>query len=398
MFYVQNAKIFNTFDAHIIYYPICSYRKQLNKLFMLIIAVALFLIALLGTMMCIRSVISIARKKHLFDEPLEDRKIHIYKTPNLGGVGIYFAFIFAITLIIPTSSLSYFNSFLAASLIIFAIGLKDDLVGLGPTKKFLAQIAAAGVLAFLGDIRLTSFHGLFGIGEISYPLSILLTILINIFIYNAFNLIDGIDGLAGMLGLLASTTYAVCFYFMGDWGDCLLATAFSGTLIGFLHYNISPAKTFMGDTGSLFTGFMLSVFCIRFFELNNGNASIFKAAPAIAFATIIIPVVDTVRVFMLRVLRGRSPFVADNNHLHHRFINMGFSHMQTTLILAGGNALFIAVAFLLQGIGNGQLISFLIFSSIMINFFFWSLSKKERKQADVLSLQEKRDISLEKNG
>jgi len=365
---------------------------------MLITASIVFLTALLGTMICIRSVISVARAKHLFDEPSEERKIHIYKTPNLGGVGIYCAFLFSVALVIPTNILPYFNSFVAASLIIFAIGLKDDLVGLGPTKKFLAQIAAAGIIAFLGDIRITSFHGLFGVTEITYPLSILITILINIFIYNALNLIDGIDGLAGTLGLLASITYAICFFMMGDRGDCLLAIAFSGTLIGFLYYNISPAKTFMGDTGSLFTGFMLSFFCIRFVELNIAPSSLFKAAPAIAFATIIIPVVDTVRVFMFRVLRGRSPFVADNNHLHHRFLNMGFSHMQTTLILLGGNALFIAAGFLLQNIGNAQLISFLIFLAIMINFFFWNLSKKEKNQADVLSIQDKTNLTLEKNG
>ncbi|MCW3116473.1 MAG: UDP-N-acetylmuramyl pentapeptide phosphotransferase/UDP-N-acetylglucosamine-phosphate transferase [Chitinophagaceae bacterium] len=116
---------------------------------MLITAIILFLSALLGTMICIRSVIVVAREKHLFDEPSEERKIHIYKTPNLGGVGIYCAFLFAVALVIPTGILPYFNSFVAASLIIFAIGLKDDLVGLGPTKKFLAQIAAAGIIAFL---------------------------------------------------------------------------------------------------------------------------------------------------------------------------------------------------------------------------------------------------------
>jgi UDP-GlcNAc:undecaprenyl-phosphate GlcNAc-1-phosphate transferase len=364
---------------------------------MLIITAILFFTALLGTMICIRSVIAVAREKHLFDEPSEERKIHVYKTPNLGGVGVYCAFLFAVALIVPTRILPYFHCFVAASLIIFAIGLKDDLVGLGPTKKFLAQIAAAGIMAFLGDIRITSFYGLFGVEEISYPLSILITILINIFIYNAFNLIDGIDGLAGSLGLLASLTYAVCFYLTGNFGEALLAIGFAGALIGFLYYNITPAKTFMGDTGSLFAGFMMSFFCIQFVELNKNNPSLFKAAPAIAFSTIIIAVVDTVRVFMFRVLRGRSPFVADSNHLHHRFLNMGFSHMQTTLILSVTNGAFIATAILLQGIGNGQLISFLVFLAIIINFFFWNLSRKERKQAEVLSIQEKSDgISLEK--
>jgi UDP-GlcNAc:undecaprenyl-phosphate GlcNAc-1-phosphate transferase len=147
---------------------------------------------------------------------------------------------------------------------------------------------------------------------------------------------------------------------------------------------------------------MLSIFCIRFVELNvsgNESTALFKASPAIAFATIIIPVVDTVRVFMLRVLRGRSPFVADNNHLHHRFLAMGFIHIQTTMILVAGNGLFIACSFLLQGIGTAQLISFLLFLAIMINFFFWNLSRKEKKQADVLPLKEKTaDITMEKNG
>jgi UDP-GlcNAc:undecaprenyl-phosphate GlcNAc-1-phosphate transferase len=366
---------------------------------MLIIAVILFLTTLLGTMICIRSVIAVAREKHLFDEPSEERKIHIYKTPNLGGVGIYCSFLFATALVVPSNGLLYFNSLVAASLIIFAIGLKDDLVGLGPTKKFLAQIAAGGIIVILGDIRFTSFHGLFGVGEISYPLSILITVLINIFIYNAINLIDGIDGLAGSLGLLACITFAGCFYLMNSSGDFFLAVALSGALIGFLYYNITPAKTFMGDTGSLFLGFMLSLFIVRFVELNKTQPVFFlKATPAIAFATIIIPVIDTVRVFMFRILRGRSPFVADSNHLHHRFINMGFSHLQTTLILVATNAMFIVVAFLLQNIGNAQLISFMIFLAIMINFLFWNLSKKEKKQANVLPLKDKNDMTLEKNG
>jgi hypothetical protein len=122
-------------------------------------------------------------------------------------------------------------------------------------------------------------------------------------------------------------------------------------------------------------------------ELNKLNVGIFKAAPSIGLAIIIIPVVDTVRVFMFRIIRGRSPFVADSNHLHHRFINMGFTHLQTTLILTGTSALFIATAFLLQGIGNAQLISFLIFLAITINFFFWNLSRKEKTEAEVLPLQ-----------
>ncbi len=359
---------------------------------MLLLSVFLFLIALLGTLVTIRSIIAVARIKHLFDEPSEERKIHVYRTPNLGGVGMYCTFIFSTALIIPNNYLPYFNSFVAASMIIFAIGLKDDLVGLGPTKKFLAQIFAALILSYLGNIRITSFYGLFGVQEISYPLSILITVLVNIFIYNEINLIDGIDGLAGGIGLLSTVTYAICFYVMGYKGDFLLAIGFASVLIGFLYFNISPAKTFMGDTGSLFTGFMLALFSIRFMELNKLNHSlptIVKTAPAITLSILIIPVFDTIRVFLLRVLRGRSPFAADSNHVHHRFLNMGFSHMQATGILLFTNLLFIIVSFLLQEIGNAQLISFIIFSAIIVNFFFWNLSKKERKIiAEIKSLTE----------
>lgn len=348
---------------------------------MLLLSAFLFVIALLGTLVTIRSIIAVARIKHLFDEPSEERKIHVYRTPNLGGVGMYCTFIFSTAIIIPLSYLPYYNSLVAASMIIFAVGLKDDLVGLGPTKKFLAQIFAALIIAYLGDVRITSFYGLLGVQEISYPLSILLTVLINIFVYNAINLIDGIDGLAGGIGLLASITYAVCFYLMGAKGDSLLAIGFASVLVGFLYYNISPAKTFMGDTGSLFTGFMLALFSIRFIELNKTHSfPQFKTAPAIALAVVIIPVFDTIRVFLLRILRGRSPFVADSNHVHHRFLNMSFTHMQATGILLLTNIVFIITTILLQDIGNAQLMSFIVFLAITVNFFFWNLSKNEKKQ------------------
>lgn len=362
---------------------------------MLLLSAFLFVIALLGTLVTIRSVIAVARIKHLFDEPSEVRKIHIYRTPNLGGVGMYCTFVFSTALIIPNNYLPYFNSFIAASMIIFAIGLKDDLVGLGPTKKFLAQIFAALILSYLGNVRITSFYGLLGVNEISYPLSILITVLVNIFIYNAINLIDGIDGLAGGIGLLATSTYAICFYIMGFKGDCLLAVGFASVLIGFLYYNVSPAKTFMGDTGSLFTGFMLALFSIRFIELNRSNPiPAFKTAPAIALSIVIIPVFDTIRVFLLRILRGRSPFIADCNHVHHRFLNMGFSHMQATGILLLTNLLFIVTSFLLQEIGNPQLISFIVFLAIIVNFFFWNISKKEKVIAEIKPFQKEDNASF----
>eukprot|EP00611_Tribonema_gayanum_P027673 TRINITY_DN6913_c0_g2_i2.p1 TRINITY_DN6913_c0_g2~~TRINITY_DN6913_c0_g2_i2.p1 ORF type:complete len:370 (-),score=-64.98 TRINITY_DN6913_c0_g2_i2:317-1426(-) len=360
------------------------------------IALVLFLISLLGTLITIRSIISIARSKHLFDEPSEVRKIHISRTPNLGGVGMYCTFIFSVALIIPNNLVQYFNSFIAGSMIIFSIGLKDDLIGLGATKKFIAQIFAALIMAYIGDVRISSLHGIFGIYEIAYPLSILLTVFINIFIYNSFNLIDGVDGLAGSLGLVGSLTFAICFYLTGAMGDFLLCIGFAAVLIGFLYYNISPAKTFMGDTGSLFTGFMLALFSIRFIEVAPKSGNNFFFAPiGISLAILIIPIFDTIRVFIFRIIRGKSPFLADSNHLHHRFLHMGFTHIQTTLIISGTTLCFIVCSFLFQKIGNTQSLIFLIILSIMVYFFFWAMVKREKKQTKIRGFKDESIIRID---
>ncbi len=355
--------------------------------------IIIFIATAIGTGIIIKATIKVSMIKHLFDEPSEDRKIHISRTSNLGGVGIYAAFLFAVCVFIPQSQIEYFRYLVAASLILVAIGLKDDLVGLSPTKKLIAQICAAIIMAQMTNIRITSFYGFMGIYELAFPVSVLVTVLVSIFIYNAMNLIDGIDGLAGSIGFLASATYAYFFFQMGNLGDCLLAVGFCGALMGFLVFNISPAKIFMGDTGSLLVGFMLAIFSIRFIELNKFNlvsnkTPYFAAAPAISISILIIPIFDTLRVFILRVLRGRSPFAADRNHLHHRFLDMKFTHMQTTFVLICTNLLFIALSIVLQDIGNAQLITFVLLLAVLVNMIFWNLSKKQNVETSSTNVNE----------
>jgi UDP-N-acetylmuramyl pentapeptide phosphotransferase/UDP-N-acetylglucosamine-1-phosphate transferase len=352
----------------------------------LIKLIAIFTSTAIGTGIIIKAVIKVSMIKHLFDEPTEDRKIHISRTPNLGGIGIYAAFLFAVCVFVPQQQLEYIRYMIAASLILVAIGLKDDLVGLSPTKKLVAQIATAIIIAQMTNIRITSFYGFMGIYELAEPVSILVTVLVSIFIYNAMNLIDGIDGLAGGIGLLASATYAFFFFQMGYLNDCLIAVAFSGALLGFLYFNLTPAKIFMGDTGSLLVGFMLAIFSIRFIELNKAVSLVnakpyFNAAPAISISILIIPIFDTLRVFILRVLRGQSPFAADRNHLHHRFLDMKFTHLQATFVLICTNILFIALAIMLQDIGNAQLITFVLLLAVLVNTIFWNLTKKQQLPA-----------------
>lgn len=326
-------------------------------------------------------IMDIARLKRLFDEPLEYRKIHFTKTPNLGGIAIYTALLLGAAILIKPAQLSYFNVFVAASFIIAIVGIKDDLVGISPAKKFIAQITAATIMAYLGDVRITNFYGFLGVHQPAMPLSIVITVLVIVFICNALNLIDGIDGLAGGIGLVASITYAVCFYKMDSMGECMLSVGVAGALIGFLRYNVSPpVKIFMGDCGSLLIGFVLAVISIRFIELNKLSLAnqhpLFSASPAIAIGILIIPFYDALRVFFLRIMLGRSPFSADKNHLHHRLVvYLRLTHIQASLVLVSVNILFIASAFSFQHIGNTQLILFIFLASISLNLALAGVKK-----------------------
>ena len=314
--------------------------------------IGIFLLSLAASLFTIRSIIIVARLKKLYDTPTEDRKIHLYMTPNLGGIGIYCAFIFSVALLLNSQKVPYLTSMIAASILIFAVGIKDDLVMVAPSKKFLAQILAALIMAYFGNIRITSFYGILGIYELSYPVSFLVTILFSVYIYNAINLIDGVDGLAGGIGLLASATYAVLFWILGYQADALVAIAFAGSILGFLFFNVTPAKTFMGDSGSLITGFVLSILSFKFAAISQSPKVYFTAAPTLAIAILLIPLFDTLRVFVLRIMNGKSPFEADRNHIHHNLLDLGMSHREATLTLYLINIVFITTAMLLRNISS----------------------------------------------
>jgi UDP-GlcNAc:undecaprenyl-phosphate GlcNAc-1-phosphate transferase len=352
-----------------------------------------FVIAVAISIFTIGSVIIVAKLKKLFDEPTEDRKIHKFKTPNLGGVGIYTSFIFTSSIMFNNVYLNYFNSMISASILIFAVGLKDDLIKVSPTKKFLAQILAATIMAYYGNIRITSFYGIFGVDELTYPLSMIVTILLSVFIYNAINLIDGVDLLAGGIIFIGCLSFSYLFYELNSNLDAILALIYGGAILGFLFYNNNPAKTFMGDSGSLLSGFMLSIFAFRFCELNDAKGSLFTSGPSLAFAILLIPLFDTIRVFILRIMRGKSPFSADSNHIHHRLINMGFNHKQTSLIIITANIIIILFAYLFQSIGNLQLIIFLLILSVLINLLLWNFQYHFKNIGKIKKIYENEEMN-----
>jgi UDP-N-acetylmuramyl pentapeptide phosphotransferase/UDP-N-acetylglucosamine-1-phosphate transferase len=304
--------------------------------------VASFLIAIFA----IPSIITVAKLKNLYDKP-EERKIHTLKIPRLGGLAIFVSFAIAVLLFGDFTGIEGAKYIAASLIILFFSGLKDDIIILSPMKKLYSQLIAAGLVSGIAAIRITDLHGVFGINEIPWIASTLLSMFMIIVITNSINLIDGVDGLAGSLSFIMSLTFGYFFYLNNDFNWMLISLALGGAILGFLFFNFSPARIFMGDSGSLTVGFLLSIFTIHFIESNGPNAGSYftlRSAPGIALAILVVPLYDTLRVFILRAIKRTSPFKADKNHLHHWLIKNGQSHKQVTLILSLVNVLFILIS------------------------------------------------------
>ena len=330
------------------------------------------IVSTLVSYIAIPSIIFVARERHLYDDLQSHRKVHDHGIPRLGGVAIFCSFTIVSLLFAKYDAVLPTNILLTSCIILFAVGLKDDLAGAGPGTKFVMQFIVAAILVTLGNVNLTSLYGVLNIQEIHPFISIPISIVLIMFIVNAFNLIDGIDGLAGTIGLIVNLTFAILFIQMGQIELASLAFSMVGAILGFLYFNYSPAKIFMGDTGSLLIGLVSIVLAIKFIELNKFSPTnynpVYYSAPAIAVATIIIPLFDTFRVFFLRIVKGQSPFKADRNHIHHRILSLGFNHLQTTFALALTNLSFIYIALTLRNWGNFTLIFMFLGICMLINW------------------------------
>lgn len=331
-----------------------------------------FITAFTLTYLAIPSVIGVARVRKLYDSP-NARSAHDEPTPSLGGVAIFAGAICGIILWAPVRTFGMLQYVLAAMVIIFLIGVKDDLVPLSPAKKLFGQILAALILAYKSHVKISGFYGVFGVYELPELLSFILSVLVIVGIVNAFNLIDGINGLAGSIGLLACATLGLWFFITGFMEFAVLAFSLAGALIAFLKYNFTPARIFMGDTGAMLTGTVCAVLAIKFMELNAeipaGGFLKFDSAPAIAVAVLILPVFDTLRVLTHRLRRGQSPFHPDRSHIHHQLLDAGLTHMQATAVLVGLNVLILVWVAALHTWGTSWLL--LLELVIVVVFSFW---------------------------
>lgn len=292
------------------------------------------------------ALIKVAVLKRLIDTPTEDRKIHKRSVPTIGGIIIYAGTLFAYTLWYNIDDMIYYDKILqsikefkliiATSLILFFVGVKDDIIGTAAVKKLFAHIIVALILVLMGDIRITGLHGIFGVYDIPYWGSVFISIFTYVVVVNSFNLIDGVDGLAAGVGFLSCCAFGIWFIFANEFPYAALAFSLAGALLGFLIFNFSPAKIFMGDSGSLVIGMFICVLAIKMIEYPIQQLDHFwvhVSKPVFAISTLAYPLLDTLRVFIIRAVKGQSPFAADRNHMHHKLLDCRYGHIRTVIII-----------------------------------------------------------------
>jgi len=308
------------------------------------------------TFLAIPVVMQVAEQKKLYDIP-DERKLHTRLVASLGGIGIFAGFILASLLSIQGQFNFEFQYFFAAAIVIFFLGLKDDIMILSATKKFIGQIIAASILIHLGGIRLDSMHGLLGFDQLPEGFGLALSYLTIVVVINSFNLIDGVDGLASSLGILTMIVFGTYFFSVGYQAYALLAFSMAGSLVAFIIFNHHPAKIFMGDSGSLLIGLINAILVIKFINVANAPTTLVKipAAVAIGFAILIVPLLDTLRVFGIRIINGRSPFTPDRNHVHHLLLDRGLGHAAVTFTCVVINISFILIAWFGRSLGPNYL-------------------------------------------
>jgi len=307
----------------------------------------------------------------LYDSP-GNHKIHSDFKPSMGGVAIFLGSLFALVMSLSLTDWANQKYLFISLSVMFLIGLRDDVLALTPKQKLYSQFLPVLLLVFLDNITLNSTYGLIDLPFVPQWVIWFISIFTLIILTNAYNLIDGVDGLAGSIGMVALVFFGLWFYAIGDIVLSLVAMTFVGAILGFLIFNWQPSKIFMGDTGALMIGFLLSFMAIQFINSNHQlpqtNPAKFQSSVATAICVVIIPVFDTLRVIILRLRKLQSPFKADRNHLHHQLLNLQFSHAQTVLVLVGINLGFILLAWLLRNQSDQLILPIVIGICLVINF------------------------------
>lgn len=347
----------------------------------------LFIVSFVSTYILIPKVIGVIYARQL-TTPVISRSSHAIPTPSFGGVAFFTTFILIASLIQSLSLTFICNNLVAGLTILFMVGLKDDLVISSAKVKVIGQVIASAFIIFVPQLQITSLFGFLNIYEIppfiAYPMALILMLAI----INAYNLIDGIDGLAGIVGIIIFSIYAVIFFFANQDFAFLVSISAIATLAAFLRYNLSSGtnKIFMGDSGSLIIGFLIGFLTLRFLTIDPFAIMDyeFKGENRVVFivAILFIPIFDTTRIFITRLLKKQNPFIADRNHAHHILIDLGLPHA-TASILLGFLNIFIVFVFLLLGRFYSSFLMTLVMGLLFLLFSYLFAALRNRKIKDL---------------
>lgn len=334
-----------------------------NFLVVSLLIILTFLISATIGFIIVPRIVFISKVKKLFDF-VDKRKVHTQPIPRLGGVSFLPALLFSVSFVmalrysfhaeipenLSESVLLEMLFLICGFVVLYFIGLADDLVSVNFKYKLMGQVMAS-VLIIMSGVYVNNFHGFLGIYAVPDIVGYIVTIVLVCFVINAINLIDGIDGLASGLSSIALFSLGIWFWSISLFSYAMLAFAMLGVIVPFFVYNVfgTNLKIFMGDTGSLLIGFLIAFLSAKLCMVSlTINLPYFYSPPIFVFSILFIPLFDAARVFIERMRQGKSPFHPDKTHIHHKFLALGFSHRQTMVIILVIASLIIAVNYLLS--------------------------------------------------
>lgn len=345
-----------------------------------VILLSLFIFSILSTWIVLPKIIGVVTYKRLMDQPNE-RSSHTIQTPSLGGIAFYATIVLGLYFLQSFDQTNKTMALIPGLLILFIVGLKDDLVVLSPLTKLFAQIVSISFILYHPDFHIQDLHGFMGIQDISLYITIPLGGFVMLSVINAFNLIDGIDGLAAIVGIVIFSVLGTLFYFLELPFFLGISLMMTGSLASFLRFNLSSdKKIFMGDTGSLLIGFIIACAVMRIFALPAHRLKELPFhldnLPLVVMAILVVPFFDTARVFTIRLLNKRSPFSADRNHIHHILIDyLKMSHKQASFTIGLTNIFFIIFFISLSTVVNNYvLLSITVFILMGFSYLFYRLN------------------------
>lgn len=322
-------------------------------------------------------------KNSNFNSIPNHRSSHKMAVPNIGGVAFFVSLMLSFYFIEAFDNSHIISTIIPGLTIIFIIGLKDDLVLVAPSTKIFAQVISGLFLASHVTFELLNLKGFLWIFEINYYFGVIIVVFLNVVIINAVNLIDGIDSLAGVVSIIIFSCFGIVYFQIGEYFLTSLCIVMIGSLIAFIRFNVSKEKKiFMGDTGSMIVGFLISIMTLRLLTMPFENLRVFhfplQNIPFLIFAFISLPLIDMLRVFIIRILEKKSPFEADRNHCHHIILDyFGWSHVMVSIFIAILYILNVLLfVFLIDAFSQGYIF---IFVFILLIAYFIILSKMKTK-------------------